>query len=177
MDEIAEAELLGVLRRGLVLDGGLNGARRTVSAGLLRKCCHELKDQVDPRGLNLKNVVVAGRLDLAGLAVPFPLRFEKCKFDSAPVVAQPRHHARLAALINLRPIPRPAIPEHLTASSGDSWPRMGLRAAAGLLPAARCLEPRPRQPAPQPGQGDAAQQQRTEHHCQEAQAGQADGDQ
>jgi hypothetical protein len=51
MVEIEEAELLGVLQRGLVLDGGLNGARRTVSARVLRKCCHELKDQVDPRGL------------------------------------------------------------------------------------------------------------------------------
>ena len=68
------------------IDGGEAGAKRTVQAALLRRCCHELKDQVDPRGLRLRNAVIAGRLDLAGLTVPFPLRFDGCEFDSAPVV-------------------------------------------------------------------------------------------
>ena len=53
---------------------------------MLRRCCHELKHQVDPRGLRLNNVIVVGCLDLAGLEVPFPLRFDGCEFDSAPVV-------------------------------------------------------------------------------------------
>ena len=90
--EIDEAELLGALRSGQPIDGGQAtdggeaGPKRTIQAALLRRCCHELKDQVDPRGLRLRNAVIAGRLDLAGLTVPFPLRFDGCEFDSAPVV-------------------------------------------------------------------------------------------
>ena len=69
-----------------MVEGAAGGVRRTVPAALLRQCCHELRDQVDPRGLRLSNVVVTGGLDLAGLTVPFPLRFDGCEFDSAPVV-------------------------------------------------------------------------------------------
>src|ERR1700733_13567104 len=90
VDEIDEAELLSALRDGLGIDGGVPGdaaaAKRTVPAAVLRRCCHDLKDQVDPRGLRLSNAVIAGRLDLAGLTVPFPLRFDGCEFDAAPVV-------------------------------------------------------------------------------------------
>jgi hypothetical protein len=86
MSEIDEAELLGAGRSGAVADAAMNGGKRTVRAALLRRCCHELKDQIDPRGLRLTNAVVVGCLDLAGLAVPFPLRFEGCEFDSAVVV-------------------------------------------------------------------------------------------
>ena len=90
--EIDEAELLTALRSGEPVDGsqpddgGAAGVKRVVQAALLRRCCHELKDQVDPRGLRLRNAVVTGHLDLAGLSVPFPLRFDGCEFDSAPVV-------------------------------------------------------------------------------------------
>jgi len=77
MDEIGEAELTGAGRSGVVVDGAVDGVKRVVQADVLRKCCHELKDQIDPRGLRLSNVVVAGCLDLAGLAVPFPLRFDE----------------------------------------------------------------------------------------------------
>jgi len=90
--EIDEAELLAALRSGEPVngsqpdDGGAAGVKRAVQAALLRRCCHELKDQVDPRGLRLRNAVITGRLDLAGLSVPFPLRFDGCEFDSAPVV-------------------------------------------------------------------------------------------
>jgi hypothetical protein len=86
VDEIGEAELLDALRAGQPFDGGGVGAKRIVQAELLRRCCHELKDQVDPHGLWLQNAVIAGQLDLAGLGVPFPLRFAGCEFDSAPVV-------------------------------------------------------------------------------------------
>ena len=86
MDEIDEAELAGAGKSGAVVDAAVNGLKRVVQAALLRKCCHELKDQIDPRGLRLKNAVVAGCLDLTGLAVPFPLRFDGCEFDS-PLVA------------------------------------------------------------------------------------------
>ncbi len=84
MDEIDGAELISAGKSGPVVDGGHGGVKRAVRAAVLRECCHELKDQVDPRGLRLSNAIVAGCLDLAGLAVPFPLRFDGCEFDSAP---------------------------------------------------------------------------------------------
>ena len=86
MDEIDETELLGALHSGRAVDGDLDGAKRAVSAAVLRSCCYEFRDQVDPRGLRLTNTVIAGELDLAGLTVPFPLRFHGCEFDSAPVL-------------------------------------------------------------------------------------------
>jgi hypothetical protein len=86
MDEIGEAELISAGQNGTVLDGAMDGVKRAVQAALLRKCCLELKDQIDPRGLRLANAVVVGCLDLAGLAVPFSLRFDGCEFDSAPLV-------------------------------------------------------------------------------------------
>jgi hypothetical protein len=86
MDEIDEDEFINAVQNGAVVDGAMNGVHCAVPAALLRKCCHELKDQIDPRGLRLNNAVVVGCLDLTGLAVPFPLRFDGCEFDSAPVV-------------------------------------------------------------------------------------------
>lgn len=85
MEEVSEAELLDAGRQGRVLDCADGGARRPVDAGLLRRCCLELKDQIDPRGLRLRDATVTGPVDLAGLEVPFPLRFEGCDFDSALV--------------------------------------------------------------------------------------------
>jgi hypothetical protein len=86
VDEIGEAELISAGQSGAVLDGMKDGAKRAVPAAVLRSCCHELKEQVDPHGLRLANAKVTGRLDLTGLAVPFPLRFEGCEFDAAPMV-------------------------------------------------------------------------------------------
>lgn len=90
MDEIDETELIGALKTGSVVHGVANGAQRTVPAALLRQCCHELRDQVDPGGMRLSQVVVTGCLDLAGLTVPFPLGFDGCEFDAAPVVTGAR---------------------------------------------------------------------------------------
>jgi hypothetical protein len=86
MSEIDEAELMSAWRAGAAFEGAVDGVRRVVQAGVLRRCCHELKDHVDPRGLRLGNAVVAGCLDLAGLVVPFPVRFDGCDFDCAPMV-------------------------------------------------------------------------------------------
>ena len=61
--------------------------RRPVYAALLRRCCLELTDQIDPRGLRLRHAAVTGPLDLAGLEVPYPLRFEDCEFGAAVIVA------------------------------------------------------------------------------------------
>ena len=90
---VQESELLDACRRGRVLDCAEGGSRRTVDAALLRRCCLELRSQIDPRGLSLRNAVVLGRLDLAGLEVPFPLRFDGCEFDSAPMVEGAQLHA------------------------------------------------------------------------------------
>jgi len=94
MDDVGvgEAELLDACRRGRVLDCGPGGTHRTVAAALIRRCCLELRDQVDPRGLRLRNAVVAGCVDLAGLDVRFPLRFDGCEFDTAPMVEGAQLH-------------------------------------------------------------------------------------
>ena len=86
MDEIGPAELADAWRRGAVVDGMAGGRERIVQADLLRDCCHGLKDRIDPRGLRLSNTIVTGHLDLTGLVVPFPLRFDACEFDAPPVV-------------------------------------------------------------------------------------------
>ena len=86
MDEVSEAELVETARLGGVIDCGAGRAGRRVSAALIRRCCLSLKGQVDPRGLRFRKAVVAGGLDLAGLDLPFPVRFDECEFDSALMV-------------------------------------------------------------------------------------------
>lgn len=83
---VGESELAAACREGRVLDCAENGARRSVDAAAIRRCC-QAKADIDPRGLRLRNAVIAGSVDLAGLDLPFPLRFEACEFDSALVVA------------------------------------------------------------------------------------------
>jgi hypothetical protein len=53
MNEIDEAELLSAARSGTVVDAAVDGRKRTVQAALLRRCCRELKDQIDPHGLRI----------------------------------------------------------------------------------------------------------------------------
>jgi hypothetical protein len=92
MELVDEAELLGAWREGRVLDCADGAARRAADAAALRRCCRELKDQIDPRGIRLRNAVVAGQLELAGFGVPFPLRFDGCEFESVPVVEGAQLH-------------------------------------------------------------------------------------
>jgi hypothetical protein len=87
VNEVSEDELLDCASAGRVLDGDDGGTRRQLAAGLLRRLCLRIKDQVDPRGIQLKNVVVSGQFDIAGLEVPFPLRFAACEFDT-PLLAE-----------------------------------------------------------------------------------------
>jgi hypothetical protein len=70
MEEVSDAELLAAGRLGRVLDCADGGARRPVGADLIRRCCLELKDQIDPRGLQFRHASVRGPVDLAGLDVP-----------------------------------------------------------------------------------------------------------
>jgi hypothetical protein len=93
MDQVVERELVDALRDGQVLDCTENGERRSVDAALIRHCC-QAKADIDPRGLQLRNAIILGSMDLAGLDLPFPLRFEECEFESALVV----EGARLAEL-------------------------------------------------------------------------------
>lgn len=86
MAEVGEPELLEACCEGRVLECAEGGTRRGVSAVLLRRCCRDLKDRVDPRGIRLRGAVVTGCLDLGNMDVPFPLRFDGCEFDSALAV-------------------------------------------------------------------------------------------
>jgi hypothetical protein len=85
MDEVRESELLTACRNGQWLDCMTPVGPRSVAAAMIRRCCIANSD-VDPRGLRVRNAVVLGSLDLAGLDVPFPLRFERCTFDAPPVL-------------------------------------------------------------------------------------------
>ena len=85
MEEIAEAELMAAARAGHAIDRA-DGAPGWVDAELIRRCCHDFQGQIDPRGIRLRGVAVAGTLDLAGIDVPFPLRFDGCEFDSPVLI-------------------------------------------------------------------------------------------
>ena len=82
--EIDDSELGTACRAGGVLDGG--DGQRPIQAELLRSWCLEQRDQVDPRGIRLRNATVKGVVDLAGVRVPFPLSFEACVFEAAPIL-------------------------------------------------------------------------------------------
>ena len=56
MEEIDEAELISAGKSGAILDAAASGVKRAVRAAVLRMCCHDLKDQVDPRGLRLSKI-------------------------------------------------------------------------------------------------------------------------
>jgi hypothetical protein len=92
MNETDEAELLAAGKVGRVLEFGADGRRGSVNASVLGRCCHELKDQIDPRGITLRNATILGVVDLAGLEVPFPLRFENCEFDSPLLIESAQLH-------------------------------------------------------------------------------------
>src|SRR5215831_9701588 len=95
MDKVGEAELLAAAGAGRALVCGDGSAPRCVDAELLRRCCYQLRDQIDPRGIWLRHAAIAGSLDLSGLEVAFPLRFEDCHFD-APLLAE---GAQLSGLV------------------------------------------------------------------------------
>jgi hypothetical protein len=103
MEKVSETELLEAGRAGRVLDCSDEAARRPVDAGVLRRCCLELAGQIDPRGIRLENAQVVGQLDLAGVEVPFPLRFENCEFDSPLAADGARLHE--LALTGCVPLP------------------------------------------------------------------------
>jgi hypothetical protein len=90
MDEVDLAEFARAVEAGTVLDrpGGV------VDAQLLRAFCVHRGGDVDPRGIRLRGLRVAGALDLTAVEVPFGLAFENCSFEAAPVL----HGARVKEL-------------------------------------------------------------------------------
>lgn len=94
MDEVRESELLAACRDGQWLDCMAADGARSLAADVIRRCCMANAD-VDPRGLRVRNAVVLGSLDLAGLDVSFPLRFERCTFD-APALLEGARLEQLA---------------------------------------------------------------------------------
>src|SRR5437660_606092 len=72
MDQVGEAELLTAAAAGDVLVCGDDSARRGVDAALLRRCCRELRDRVDPRGVRLSGARIGGSLDLTGACIESP---------------------------------------------------------------------------------------------------------
>jgi hypothetical protein len=92
MHEISEAAVLEGCTSGDVVDCADGGARGVVDAAVLRQCCRDPRNEVDPRGLRLRGARIAGCLDLTGLEVPFPLGFEDCEFDSPLLIEGAQLH-------------------------------------------------------------------------------------
>jgi hypothetical protein len=82
MDVVDEAELAQVLRDGAVLDR----ADARIPGDLIRQFCARRAAEVDPRGIRVRGGVITGVLDLTGVEVPFPLRFDGCEFEAAPIL-------------------------------------------------------------------------------------------
>jgi hypothetical protein len=68
-------------RAGRTLDCEVAGEPGVVGADLLRSLCRERRDEVDDRGLSLRNAVISGALDLNAVTVRFPLRLAGCRFE------------------------------------------------------------------------------------------------
>lgn len=93
MHEIGDAVLRARSAAGQVAMECADGiVRGVMDAALLRRCCRELRGEVDPRGLRLRSARIAGCLDLSGLEVPFLLDFEDCEFDSPLLIEGARPH-------------------------------------------------------------------------------------
>jgi hypothetical protein len=86
-----ESEFRDAVAAGTWLD--LEG--RPIDAEVIRAVCIERDAVVDPRGVRLRRAVVTGTLDLTGADIGFPLRFDACEFEQAPIL----HGARVKELV------------------------------------------------------------------------------
>jgi hypothetical protein len=82
-DVVVPELVIEAARAGEVVDCGDADDRGMVAADLLRTLCQERPDEVDDRGLHLRNALVTGDLDLSAATVPFPLTFEGCRLPRA----------------------------------------------------------------------------------------------
>ena len=84
MDPVIFEEIADAFQQGHVLDCGAGQTgRRVLDGDLIRRCCGAEGIRVDPRGIRIRNAVVAGCVELAAMTVPFPIRFDSCEFESA----------------------------------------------------------------------------------------------
>ena len=81
-DVVAPELVIEAARAGEVVDCRDGDRRGVVDAALLRGLCRERLDEVDDRGVHLRNALVTGDLDLSAVTVPFPLTFEGCRFEA-----------------------------------------------------------------------------------------------
>jgi hypothetical protein len=94
MADVEERALERACLDGEVLDCADRGGRRRIDAAIIRRLCVQRPAGVDPRGIRISSASVVGVLDLAGVDVGFPLRFEACDFERAPIL----HGARVLDL-------------------------------------------------------------------------------
>ncbi|WP_203919041.1 hypothetical protein [Rugosimonospora africana] len=87
MRAVDETELVDALAAGEVFDCAQDGSRRPVPASLVRQICRSGGAGIDPHGFRLRNAAIVGDLDLAGIELAVPLRFEACAFDS-PLICE-----------------------------------------------------------------------------------------
>lgn len=111
MDEVDEAQFAQAVAAGAVIDRP--GAR--IDAELIRTYCVRRGGETDPRGIRLRGLHVAGRLDLTAVAVPFALRFEGCSFEDAPIL----HGAEVKELAFLDCLELPGILANGIVVQGD----------------------------------------------------------
>jgi hypothetical protein len=78
---VAPEFVVEAARAGAVVECGGADELGTIEAELLRSLCREQRDEIDHRGLHLRNALVTGELDLSAVTVPFPLTFEECRFE------------------------------------------------------------------------------------------------
>ncbi|HEX6873393.1 MAG TPA: hypothetical protein VF163_20030 [Micromonosporaceae bacterium] len=90
MAEVAEADLERAFVAGMVVDCADGERRRSVDAALLRWLIVRRSADFDPHGIRLRHAMIAGTLDLAGVELPVPLRFDDCEFEAAPDLAGAR---------------------------------------------------------------------------------------
>lgn len=60
-------------------------AKGALDAEVIRAFC-VARRAGDPRGVQIVNAVVSGQLDLAGVELAVPLRFQECEFEGAPIL-------------------------------------------------------------------------------------------
>lgn len=74
--------LIAAVRAGRVIDCDDGSGHGAVDAEVLRDLCWRPGTDIDPRGISLRNATISGQLDLSGVNVTFPLRFDECVFDA-----------------------------------------------------------------------------------------------
>lgn len=68
-----------VLRRAFAAGQWVDLKGKELAADVVRDMCRR-PDAIDPRGLLIRRAVIRGQLDLSGMVIPVPLRFDDCEF-------------------------------------------------------------------------------------------------